>query len=333
MIPPPALSFMIDLKIFSNNQLSPEVLEILKEGVAPAEIVTPSRPGSSVLAAPEKDPAFVGVDIAFGQPDLESIYESETLRWVHISSAGFTRYDTAGFRSHAAGRGLIVTNSSSVYAEACAQHAFAFILAHARRLPESLGTRIANGVPEWNELRGACRLLQCQTLLILGYGTIAARLVEMLKPFNLEVVAMRRNPKGDEGIRIITPDALPEFLAKADHVVNIMPENAESLGFFDSERFAGMKKGSVFQNIGRGTTVDQTALHDALKSGHLDSAWLDVTTPEPLPDDHPLWTLKNCHITPHTAGGYGNESLALVRHFLANYQRFINSEPMLDRVM
>ena len=158
---------MNELKIFSNNALSAEVFEVLRRGVEPGRIVSPSKAGLSVLAAPEKDPAFEGADIAFGQPHLENIYESETLRWVHISSAGFTRYDTEAFRRHAAERGLIVTNSSGVYAEACAQHALSFLLAHARRLPEALPLRTPNGAPEWNALRSSCRLLQDQTILIL----------------------------------------------------------------------------------------------------------------------------------------------------------------------
>src|SRR5262245_63449122 len=82
-----------------------------------------------------------------------------------------------------------------------------------------------------------------------------------------------------------------------------------------------MKPGAVFYNIGRGTTVDQTALAAALRSGHLAAAWLDVTDPEPLPDDHPLRGLENCHITPHVGGGHHAEAHALVRHFLANLDR------------
>ena len=320
-------------RIFCNSLLSPELLETLRAGVSPGEVISPSNPGSSVLAVPQKDPAFQDVDIAFGQPDLESIYESKSLRWVHVSSAGFTRYDTAEFRQHAANKGLVVTNSSSVYAEACAQQALAFIMAHERKLPQSLKVRAASGTPAWNELRSACGLLQDQTILILGYGAIAARLVEMLAPFKLRVIAMRRKPKGDEGVEMIKPEALAEHLALADHVVNILPENADSVGFFDAEKFTLMKAGAAFQNIGRGTTVDQSALYETLQSRHLSAAWLDVTDPEPLPDEHPLWTLENCFITPHIAGGYGAEANSLVAHFLENYRRFVDGKPLLDQVI
>jgi phosphoglycerate dehydrogenase-like enzyme len=94
-----------------------------------------------------------------------------------------------------------------------------------------------------------------------------------------------------------------------------------------------MKPGARFYNIGRGTTVDQGALVHALESGLLGGAYLDVTDPEPLPEDHPLWSVPNCFITPHSAGGRGTERLELVRHFVANLARYAAGEPLLDRII
>jgi phosphoglycerate dehydrogenase-like enzyme len=94
-----------------------------------------------------------------------------------------------------------------------------------------------------------------------------------------------------------------------------------------------LQPGSVFYNIGRGTTVDQNALREALRSGRLQAAWLDVTDPEPLPEDHPLWREPNCFITPHVAGGQRDEVKTLVRHFVDNFQRFVRGTPLFDRVM
>ena len=125
----------------------------------------------------------------------------------------------------------------------------------------------------------------------------------------------------------------PARLAEADHVVNILPDSAETRHFFDAARFSAIKPGAIFYNIGRGTTVNQDALLDALRSGRIGAAWLDVTEPEPLPDDHPLWAEPNCFITPHVAGGHTDETKTLVRHFLKNFERFVRGEPLLDRVM
>lgn len=320
-------------QIFADPKLEPEVFEVLKQGVAPGRLIVPEKVASSVLSAGEADPNFPEADIAFGQPVIESIQASEKLKWVHLSTAGYTRYDTDEFRAYAKSKGLIVTNSSSVYAEACAEHVFSFMLAQSRRLPYSLSLRVPNGYPEWTKLRDSYKPLRGQKVFILGFGGIAKRLVKMLEPFDMEVVAMRRTPRGDEGIAVVTPDQVGHALGSSDHVINILPDNAESVAYFNAERFAAMKPGAVFYNIGRGTTVDQGDLFKALKFGHLEAAWLDVTTPEPLPEGHPLWNLPNCHITPHTAGGHHNESLTLVRHFLSNYRRYLEGEPLVDRVM
>ncbi|MGA7214757.1 MAG: D-2-hydroxyacid dehydrogenase [Terrimicrobiaceae bacterium] len=321
------------LRIFSDAPLNGSALEILKKGAASHELVFPRKASESVLVRTEPDPALADADIAFGQPDVASILRSERLRWVHLTSAGYTRYDTPEFRSFARTRGLLVTNSSTVYVQACAEHVFSFMLAEARLLPQGLRTRCAGGAPEWIALREGSTLLQNQRAVILGFGTIASRLLELLAPFAMKVTAMRRNPRGDEKIPTVTPENLRQAFSTADHVISILPDNAESLHFISSERFGWMKPGAIFYNIGRGTTVDQQALRDSLLSGQLRAAWLDVTDPEPLPDDHPLWATPNCYITPHTAGGHRNESETLVRHFLENFNRFLGDLPLRDRIM
>ncbi len=323
------------MKIFSDTQFSDLALGLLEHEVAALghDLIFPHELSTSVLAQGPDDPSFADAEIAFGQPDVKSVLGNPKLQWVHLTSAGFTRYDTPKFRAAAQARGLILTNSSTVYAEACAEHVFAFMLAQCRQLPWALNSRAANGTEEWLRLRNAAPLLRDQQVLILGYGAIATRLAAMLKPFECPVVAVRRHPRGDEVVQTIGLDQLDGALQTADHVVNILPENEGSRGFFSAARFAAMKEGAVFYNIGRGATVDQDALAAALGSGDLAAAWLDVTTPEPLPDDHPLRGLSNCYITPHTAGGQRAESEALVVHFLGNLRRFTAGEPLLDRVM
>lgn len=321
------------LTIHTDTPLDAEGFAKLAAGVAPHRIVTPSSARSSVLSAPEPDPAFREADIAFGQPAIEDIVGSEKLRWLHVSTAGFTRYDTPEFRAMAKERGLVVTNSSTVYAVACAEHAMAFLLGWARRLPEALASQAADGEDEWKQLRANSRLMAGQKVVILGYGGIARELVKRLVPFEVEIVATRRRPTGDEDVRTVSLDQLTYELADADHVINLLPDNAESRGSVDAGLFSAMKPGVVFHNIGRGTTVNQADLLDALRSGRVAAAWLDVTDPEPLPADHPLRAMPHCYITPHIAGGYGDESHARTRHFLANFERYLAGEPLVDRVM
>jgi phosphoglycerate dehydrogenase-like enzyme len=320
------------MRIFSDLAANDETLMLLKRGVAPHEIVSPAKPAASVLSKSEPDPALAGADIAFGQPDAAGVLEAKRLRWLQISSAGYTRYDTDDFRKAAAERKLLVTNSSTVYAEPCAEHALGFMLAHARKLPEALRASAASDSASWLQLRDSCTLLRNQTVVILGFGSIARHLVELLRPFRVQMFALRRKPSGDEGVPVVTSEGLPQALAKADHVVNALPANPGSIRFMSASRFAAMKIGSVFYNIGRGSTVDQDALLDALRSGHLGAAWLDVTEPEPLPPGHPLLSAPNCFITPHVGGGHKNELEILVRHFLDNFRRFLAGAPLLDRI-
>jgi phosphoglycerate dehydrogenase-like enzyme len=182
-------------------------------------------------------------------------------------------------------------------------------------------------------LRERSHLLNGQRVLILGFGAIARKLVEYLRPLDVEMIAVRRHVKGNESVSIVPVDRVDELLPDADHIINILPANLSTTGFIDATRLAKMKPSAVFYNIGRGDTVDQSALLDALQSGRLSAAYLDVTSPEPLPADHPLWTAPNCHITPHSAGGHVDEIDRVVAHFLANFQRFIAGSEMRDRVM
>lgn len=324
---------MKSFRIFVDQTLAPDLLDRLRRGTAGHELVFPRVPLTSVLAKAELDPQFPTVDIAFGQPDTEAIRMAPQLKWVQVSSAGITRYDTPEFRALAKEKDLVVSNSSTVYKEACALHTLSFILAQARMLPAALKIQTPNGTKEWNDLRESCVPTKGQKLLILGYGAIGERLAEMILPLGMEAYAYRRQARGNETIPVFTGGQLGEALAQADHIVNILPDSAETRHFFNATRFALCKKGAVFYNIGRGTTVDQDALLEVLKSGHIKAAWLDVTDPEPLPSDHPLRDHPHCHITPHTAGGHQCEAGTLVDHFLENFRRFTSGQPLLDRVV
>ncbi|MDX1679733.1 MAG: D-2-hydroxyacid dehydrogenase [Akkermansiaceae bacterium] len=324
---------MASLKIYSDTPFGDSALSLLRKGIGDHELVLPQKMAQSVLGQSEAGPEIRSVDLIFGQPEVSSVLEVEKLRWMHVSTAGYTRYDNAEFREEMKKRGVVVTNSSSVYANACVEHFMAFLFAQSRQLLPNLASTCANGSEEWFGLRESALPLAGQKLLILGYGTIAQRTVECLKPYKMQISALRRSPRGDEPVPIVTPDTLGPAIAEADHVLNILPDNDQSHHFVNEELLAKMKPGVVFYNIGRGRTVEQSALAAALQSGQIAAAWLDVTDPEPLPEDHELRKAPNCHITPHTAGGHRAESETLVRHFLANLGRFEANEPLLDRII
>jgi phosphoglycerate dehydrogenase-like enzyme len=295
--------------------------------------VFPESASPSVLVAGQRDPLLAHADIAFGQPSVPDCVAAPRLRWIELSTAGYTRYDKDEFKEELRRRGAVLTNASAVFADACAQHALAMILGLARQLPHSLRDQLNDRSWRSAEHRYNSRLLTGQTVLLLGFGAIGRRLAELLTPFRVKLMAFRRQTRSEQNVRIVAAENISSALAEADHVVNILPENEATVGYVNARRLACCKRGARFYNVGRGTTVDQPALLEALESGRLDSAYLDVTDPEPLPVDHPLWSAPNCYITAHTAGGRHDQDEALVEHFLSNLAAFGNGAPMIDRVV
>ena len=278
--------------------------------------------------------ALEQTEVIYGQPEPSLLLSAQSLKWVELSSAGYTDYDHDEIRNSFQQRGVRMTNSSQVYAEACAQHLAAMILALARNLPGCLeNQRGARGWPDWPERSRSTRLLNGQTVLIYGFGAIARRLAEILAPLRMRLLGVRRRIRGDEGIPMLNEQEADAMLAEADHVVNILPASPATQRFFDAARFARFKPGARFYNIGRGVTVDQNALTAALEgSTRLDAACLDVTDPEPLPPGHPLWSTPRCYITPHFAGGHAGETGELARHFLENLEAFQTGRKLSDRI-
>ena len=319
-------------KIYVDFALDGDLLQHLKSNTQGHELLLPKNP-ASCLSMGEAEDSILDADIIFGQPRPEDVAKSESIKWIQISSSGYTRYDTPEFRALMQSRGMMLTNSASVYNEACADHLLSSMLAQSRLLPYGLLSQAATGSDEWLKLRSGSIPLRGQRVVILGYGAIGKRLVQLLAPYEMQLSAYRRTPRGDEGIPVLDTAGLPAALAKAEHIVNILPDSPATRSFFDSDRFAQCRRGAVFYNIGRGTTVDQTSLADALKSGPIRQAWLDVTDPEPLPKDHELRLLPNCFITPHTAGGFNGEMAACLQHFIENLSRFAHNEDLKDRVI
>jgi phosphoglycerate dehydrogenase-like enzyme len=319
--------------IWCNGKFEEAATRLLREGTQPHRLIVAARSQASVLAAGESDPTLAEADIAFGQPTADDCLRSPRLRWVEVSTAGYTRYDTEAIRENFRTRGAILTNASAVFADSCAQHLLAMMLALGRQLLPSYGDQVRDHSWHHTERRCRSRLLTGQTVLLLGYGAIGRRLAELLAPFRCTVYAVRRQTRSELGVRVVPVDDLTRVLPLADHVIDILPENDATLNFVNARRLACLQPGARFYNAGRGTTVDQHALLHALQFGRLAAAYLDVMEPEPLPSDHPLWTAPNCYITPHTGGGRHDQDEALVRHFLANLEAFVRGGPMTDRVM
>jgi phosphoglycerate dehydrogenase-like enzyme len=309
-------------------------MRLLTDGVAPHRLVQAAHASASVLDAGRPDPALAEADIAFGQPVAAECLRHPRLRWVEVSSAGYTRFDTPEFLEAWRARGAAFTCMSGVFAEPCAQHVLALMLALGRQLHASHRDQLGGHAWEYARRRADSRLLTGQTVLLLGFGAIGRRLVQLLEPFGMKIYALRRQARSEPGVHIIPEEQLTAILPLADHVVDILPDNPSTEGYVNARRLACLRPGARFYNIGRGTTVDEPALLAALESGRLGGACLDVFATEPLPPDNPLWTAPNCIVTPHTAGGRHDQDDAIVKHFLANLAAFTaGGAGMTDRVV
>ena len=322
---------MTALTIWANPFLTASAEELLVRSTAGHHLLLAQK-SEHVLDVGSLDPHLLQAEIVFGQPDPDGIIQSEKLRWLQISSAGYARYDTEEIRDALKKRSAIMTNSSRVFDEPCAEHLMAWLLADARELyPSYENQRGPHGWPQ-NDLRQNVRLLADQTVLIVGYGAIGRRLTELLAPYRIRVIGYRRTPQTGSDTRVVGPAELASALGEADHVINILPDSTGTRGFFSDERLRQIKAGARYYSIGRGTTTDQDALEKHLKSRRIFAAYLDVTDPEPLPPDHALWSTPNCYITPHTGGGHFNESDRIVGHFVENLRRYEQGHQLINRV-
>lgn len=254
------------------------------------------------------------------EPNL--LAAARRLRWVHASGAGVERYDLA----EVAARGVMLTNSSGVSAPNMAEHALGMMIALTRRFP-SLAR--AQAKREWraDETHREVGELQGQTILVVGIGEIGRAVARRAAAFGMHVHGLRRRgdappPTGFD--RVLGIEDLPDALADADHVVVTLPNTPRSRGMFDAAALAAMKPGARIYNVGRGPVIDTAALIAALESGHLGGAGLDVTDPEPLPADSPLWDMENVLITAHTSGAtprYWERQADLIAENIRRIQR------------
>ena len=320
------------LTIWCNAKFSATATRLLQQGTRGHWLICSPAASADVLEAGPPDPTLASADVAFGQPHPDDCLRSGRLRWIEVTTAGYTRYDREDLREEWRRRGAALSNASSVFAEPCAQHVLALMLALGRDLFLSQRDQLTDRSWHYEERRARSRLLTGQTVLMLGFGAIGRRLAELLAPFQMQLYAVRRQTRSEAGVRIVPEEDLTRVLPLADHVIDLLPENEATRGYVNARRLGWFKPGARFYNVGRGATVDQRALLEALQSGRLGSACLDVMEPEPLPPEHPLWTAPNCFITPHTAGGRHDQDEALVRHFLDNLAFFAGGGVLTDRV-
>jgi phosphoglycerate dehydrogenase-like enzyme len=226
---------------------------------------------------------------------------ADRLRWIQSIGAGYDQFPLEELRR----RGIRLTSARGVNRNAVSEHAMAFILALARKLPEARDNQqrhvwrgmIADIPRREDELEG-------KTLGIIGLGHIGSRTARLAKAFGMRVIATKGHPEtgGEAADEVWGADRLGDLLGQSDFVVLHCPLNEATRGIISRERLALMRPAAYLINVARGACVDEPAMLDALKGGAIAGAAIDHFWDEPLPAESPFWDLPNVLITPHTAG-------------------------------
>lgn len=245
------------------------------------------------------------------------------LRWIHVGSTGVEK----ALIPELVESDITVTNARDVHAVPVTEHAFAQILTLAKCF-HVYGRQQVGRV--WQ--RGTGDILAGKVLGIIGFGSIGRELARRARAFGMKVLAVGAAARAGRDGQVLGPEAMAQVLAQSDYVAICVPLTARTRGFFDRSNIFSIKKGSYLVNIARGGIVDETALVEALTTGHLAGAAFDVFAEEPLPADSPLWALENLLITPHVAGAIPNHREVLAEHFAENLRRWIAGEPLLNVV-
>lgn len=257
-----------------------------------------------------------------GAPDVlaRAVAELETIRWVQLPAAGVEDFFRAGAVTSRVD--VAWTSAKGAYAEPVAEHAHALTLALLRRFPERVRAT------KWGVQAGMS--LHRKRVLIVGGGGIGHELARLLTVYSTETTVIRRRPLPvAHTARVLTMDHLHRELPQADVVVLAVALTPETHGIFSETEFALMKPTAILVNVARGGLVVTDDLVDALESGSIAGAAVDVTDPEPLPDGHPLWALDNAIVTPHTADTLEMIIPLLARRIEENLVRFAAGQQLL----
>ena len=236
-------------------------------------------------------------DVIVGNLAPERLGEATRLRLLQLNSAGSDRYTDDVMPA-----GARLATASGAYGQAVSEHVFAMALAMMKNLPAYRDDQLSH---TWAD-HGPVTTLRDAHVLVMGTGDIGGHFARLCSAVGAHVTGVRRHagsvPEGFETVRTI--DELPALLGQADLVASFLPSTPETRGLADAAFFAAMRPGAYFANGGRGDLVVTDELVYALESGRLAGAALDVTSPEPLPANHPLWDAPGALITPHVSGGF-----------------------------
>ena len=271
-------------------------------------------------------------DVIFGNLPSAMLKEAENLKWVHMAAAGSDEMHLCLQK-----KGVLLTNGSGAYNDSIAEFMLAFTTALCINLPGYFRNQ-ENGI--WKRCGWEKNILG-STVVVLGCGNIGTAYAKKMHHLGAHVIGVRRRPSEcPEGVdEMVTMEQADEVLPRADIVAMVMPSTPQTIGFMDERRIGLLKDGAFLINCGRGNAIDPEALYQALVTGKLGGAAMDVAYKEPLPADDKLWKLPNLIITPHAAGGWngGSDASAYMTKavgdvFIKNLKAYIAGEELPNEV-
>ena len=329
------------MKIVIHPAVEPDRLEALRRAAPEAEWVNAASLDEALAAMP-------GAEGFLGKLTPALLEQADRLRWVQAFTVSLEHYLFPALAEHP----CTLTNMRGLFGDVIADQVMGYVICFARNLHTYIrrqvehryepmggeGARVNNafGPAVVNDMDRATIFLPDATLGVVGLGAIGAEIARRALAFGMRVIAVDRFPertRPPEGVEsVLGMDGLDALLAESDFVVIAAPHTPETAGWFDARVIARMKPSSYLINIGRGAIVVLDDLVEALRTGLIAGAALDVYEVEPLPKDHPLWDFPNAILTPHTAG----YSPAIARRHLEtlveNIGRFARGEPLLNVV-
>lgn len=343
-----------DCEVFGyNKRMSDTPIDVLITTAFPDELIEPLRqisPRLHITVQPTRNPEDISpevwnrVEVLYTDRLLPEASVVPNLRWVQVHYAGI---------DHVVGHPLLkkpdltVTSLSGAAAPQVAEHAVLMMLALGHKIPE---LHVFQYKAEWakdrwerfkpQELRGS-------TVGIIGYGSIGREIARLLQPFEVKILAAKRDvmhpeddgymapglgdPGGDLFTRLYPITALKSMVKKCDFVVVCVPLTEETTGLIGAEELAAMKSSACLVDVSRGGVIQQQALVDVLRDKKIAGAALDVFAEEPLPPTSPFWKLPNVLISPHISGISSYYNQRAVEMFGANLKRYLSGEELFNR--
>ncbi len=335
LIPPEWLGAGFDAALASIEELHPRVRVVAETYIESHDLRSArGTPGATDLRADApalseaQRAAFAQVQVVLALDLPFDVAEvAPELRWVQAVGAGTAQLQSAGLGPS----GIRLTSAAGVNAVGIAEFVIGRLLEHWKQLPTFADAQSRH---EWDPAYG--RQLAGSTLGLIGLGEINSAVAARAKAFGVRILATRRSarpgataPNVDE---LFSPADLQRMLPGCDAVVAAVPETAETTGVMNREAFDAMRAGSFFCNVGRGSFVDEDALIEALRRGHLSGAALDVASEEPLPADHPLWDAPNLRLSPHSAASPAAMFVNLIQLFRDNLVRYLDGAELRNEV-